>query len=114
MSPNQEILDVLARAGLRTFTSRTVTSLSKLVEEVEQVRKQGYAVDYKENEDGVNCIGAPVGIFGRDRVAVSVSGPATRFGSRRIPELAALVVETAHAISASLGTTAIIEKSGQR
>lgn len=100
--PNDEMLDVLARVGLRPFTPRTVTSLSKLVEEVEQVRRQGYSVDCNENEDGVNCIGAPVGIVGHERVAISVSGPTTRFSTNRIPEFAALVVEAARAISAEL------------
>ena len=69
---------------------------------MEQVRRQGYSVDCNENEDGVNCIGAPVGIVGHERVAISVSGPTTRFSTNRIPEFAALVVEAARAISAEL------------
>jgi DNA-binding IclR family transcriptional regulator len=101
--PNAELRDILAKVGLRPFTPRTVTSLSKLEEEVEQVRKKGYSMDWEENEEGVHCIGAPIWNSGSERVAVSVSGPATRFGTRRIPELAALVVETAQAISAALG-----------
>ncbi|MGA3324257.1 MAG: IclR family transcriptional regulator [Terriglobia bacterium] len=109
--PNEELRDILAKVGLRSFTPRTVTSLSKLEEEVEQVRKQGYSVDWEENEEGVHCVGAPVWDTGSERVAISVAGPATRFGTRRIPELAALVVETARAISAALGSAAIAEES---
>ena len=109
--PTEEIRDVLAKGGLRSFTSRTVTTLSKLEEEVEQIRRQGYSVDWEENEDGVHCIGAPVGEITSERVAISVSGPASRFSKNRIPELAPLVVETARAISTALGNQAIQEKS---
>jgi DNA-binding IclR family transcriptional regulator len=104
--PNEEIRDILAKVGLRPFTPRTVTALSKLEEEVEQIRRQGYSVDWEENEEGVHCIGAPVGNASGERVAISVSGPASRFSKNRIPELAPLVVETARAISVSLGSTA--------
>ena len=109
--PNEELRDILAKVGLRSFTPRTVTSLSKLEEEVEQVRRQGYSVDWEENEEGVHCVGAPVWDSGSERVAISVSGPASRFSKNRIPELAPLVVETARAISAALGNAAIAEES---
>ena len=110
-SSNEELRDILAKVGLRLLTPRTVTSLSKLEEEVEQVRRQGYSMDWEEHEEGVHCIGAPVWDSGSERVAISVSGPVSRFSKNRIPELAPLVVETARAISASLGNTAIDEKS---
>jgi len=112
--PNEELRDILAKVGLRSFTPRTVTSLSKLEEEVEQVRRQGYSVDWEENEEGVHCVGAPIWDAGSERVAISVAGPATRFSTRRIPELAALVVETARAISASLGNAAIAKDAPER
>lgn len=109
--PNEELRDILAKVGLRSITPQTVTSLSKLEEEVEQVRRRGYSVDWEENEEGVCCIGAPFWNSGSERVAISVSGPATRFSTRRIPELAALVVETGRAISAALGNATIAEES---
>jgi DNA-binding IclR family transcriptional regulator len=105
--PNKAVRDIFAKMGPRQFTPRTVTTLNKLEEEVVEVRKQGYSVDWEENEEGVHCIGAPVGDSGGQQVAISVSGPASRLSTRRIPELAALVVETARAISASLGNAAI-------
>lgn len=108
---NEEVRDILAKVGLRSITPRTVTSLSKLEEEVEQIRRLGYSVDWEEHEEGVRCVGAPVWDSGSERVAISVSGPATRFSRDRIPELAALVVETARAISVSLGNAAIAEES---
>jgi DNA-binding IclR family transcriptional regulator len=112
--PNEEIRDILAKVGLRSFTPRTVTALSKLEEEVEQIRRQGYSVDWEENEEGVHCIGAPVGDSGGERVAISVSGPASRFSKNRIPELAPLVVKAGRAISVSLGNTAGAEETPAR
>lgn len=109
--PNEELRDILAKVGLRSFTPQTVTSLSTLEEQVERVRKDGYSVDWEENEEGVRCVGAPVRDAGSERVAISVAGPATRFTTRRIPELAALVVETARAISSALGNSAAAKSS---
>lgn len=103
---NEEVRDVLAKVGLRARTPRTVTALSRLEEEVEEVRRQGFSVDLEENEEGVHCIGAPVGEVSGERVAISVSGPASRFSRNRIPGLAPLVVETAGVIAVSLGKTA--------
>jgi DNA-binding IclR family transcriptional regulator len=103
--PKDELCNILSKVRLKPLTPRTVTSLSKLEEEVEHARTHGYSLDWEENEEGVHCIGAPVGDSGSERAAISVSGPATRFSTRRIPELAAQVVETARAISAALGNS---------
>lgn len=55
-------------------TERTITDPDRLMEELEQVREQGYALDAREMEEHAECVGAPV--FGADGNlvgAVSVS-----------------------------------------
>lgn len=49
------------------------------MERVEQVRKDGYAVDDEENEEGVRCIAASLRDYHKDPVyALSISAPANR------------------------------------
>lgn len=103
--PEDEWRGLIARAGLALFTPRTITSLAQLERDVNETRSRGYTVDYEEHEEGVRCVGAPVrDATGRERVVISVSGPASRFTTERVPGLAAQVVETAKAISAAMGT----------
>lgn len=101
--PDAEITEIAAHNGLPRFTARTIATLSRLKQEVEQIRAQGYAVDWEENESGVRCVAARVDFPGNRLVAaISVSGPASRVTRPRIKTLAPAVVQTSRAISASL------------
>ena len=97
--------DVELPAGpLTAFTSRTIATRERLVEELERVRRRGYAEAREEREDGLAAIAAPVrdsrgalaGILG-------VQGPASRFDARAAKAAVPVLVEHAAAISASLG-----------
>ncbi len=79
---------IIEHKGLSRQTVSTITDPSQLRTELEQVRQQGYAVDYEEQEEGVRCLAAPV--FGSDGeifAAMSISGPASRLGRERIEDL---------------------------
>jgi len=93
---------------LTAFTARTVTSLSALEAELDEVRARGYAMEVEELALGRACVAAPI----RDRegavvAAISVSGSlsALDLGNRR-DELALIVIETADTVSTALGYTA--------
>lgn len=65
---------VLGRMKFRKYTDSTILSRSRLEAELEQIREQGYALDAREMEDHMECVGAPV--FGSDGSvmgAISVS-----------------------------------------
>ena len=49
---------------IKKFTERTIDSLPALEKELEQVRERGYALDARELEEHMECVGAPV--FGPD------------------------------------------------
>lgn len=79
---------LLSRLDLVRYTASTITDPGQLRSELRQVRRQGYAVDYGEQEDGVRCIAAPV--FGPDGeifASMSISGPSSRLESRRTGKL---------------------------
>ena len=75
--PDDAVRAVLARTGMPARTPRTITSPDVLLAELAEVRAQGFAVDNEEQEIGVQCIAVPVR-HGDTRMAISVSGPATR------------------------------------
>jgi DNA-binding IclR family transcriptional regulator len=90
--------------GFPRMTSNTITGLPQLRKELERIREQGYTVDQEEAVEGLSCVAGPVfNHNGQIVAAFSVAGPATRFTSDRIPELAQLVRETSQKISYRLG-----------
>jgi DNA-binding IclR family transcriptional regulator len=100
--PDAEIREIAAHGGLEPITSRTITTLDRLEQEVAKIRACGYAVDWEENEQGVCCVAACIrDPSGRAKAAISISGPASRITRQRISKLAVLVMDAAGAISAS-------------
>jgi DNA-binding IclR family transcriptional regulator len=86
------------------FTRNTITSAARLMQELERVRKCGYALDNEEFESDLRCIGAPVfNHEGKVIAAMSIAGPTYRIGNREIPRLAAAVVQASKKLSAVMG-----------
>lgn len=110
-----EIREIVAQRGLARFTARTITTLSRLEQELSQIRANGYAVDWEETEEGVRCVGARVSDPSVHIVAaISVSGPVSRITDKRIRKLAGQVTEAAKAISASLAERVVGKEVGAR
>lgn len=65
---------VLNRIRFRPKTERTIQNREALLKELEQVREKGYALDAREVEEHMECVGAPVlGSDGTVLGAISVS-----------------------------------------
>ncbi len=94
---------VFRLSGLPKKTSNTMTNAEKLEIELKKYRSLGYAVDFQENEIGINGIAAPV-IDGMGEVAaaVSIAGPATRLTKKTVEIFSKEVVNAARVISLSL------------
>lgn len=102
--PEEEIKRIIAEKGLPGFTPNTITNPTRLAEEIEKIRRQGYAVDNEENEPGIRCVAAPIRNYSKAVVAsISISGPAVRVTEEQVPQLAKIVKEAAYQISRSLG-----------
>lgn len=71
---------IINNMELIEYTSKTITDKAKLIEEMAQIKKQGYGLDDEERELGVSCIGAPIfGINDEIIACISISGPKSRF-----------------------------------
>jgi len=67
------------KTGLDRYSDVTIHSIGVLLEHLEQVRRQGYALDHGEHEAEVRCVAAPIfDMRGKAVAAISVSGPAAR------------------------------------
>ncbi|MBN1835292.1 MAG: IclR family transcriptional regulator [Spirochaetales bacterium] len=99
----EQVEHIIAQ-GLERFTAQTITERGVLLEELQKVRAQGFAVGNTEHDEQIRTIGAP--IFdqeGRVIAALSVLGIPSRVTLERVPSLAPLVVRAATEISTQLG-----------
>ncbi|MCT9930830.1 IclR family transcriptional regulator [Planotetraspora sp. A-T 1434] len=95
---------LIAAAGLESYTPATITSADVLRVQLGEARQRGYAVTVEEYEIGLNAIAAPIRSYeGEVVAAVSASGPAYRFGEKRMHELAPVLIAGADDISHRLG-----------
>jgi DNA-binding IclR family transcriptional regulator len=89
--PRERVLELLAEYPPTRRTPNTLTTQKAIFDDLELVRKRGYALDDEEAETGLKCIGVPI----RDHLgvysyALSVSGPTARMDERFDEIVAAL------------------------
>jgi IclR family acetate operon transcriptional repressor len=87
-----ELVETVIEGGLARRTSYTITSRTRLLEELAAVQAKGVAYDRQEYALGTICVAAP--LLNRARIAegaLSVTGRTGQF----IPERAAAAVQTA-------------------
>jgi IclR family acetate operon transcriptional repressor len=94
---------ILARTGLPRRTEHTITSAEAMLAELEKVRAQGYAMDFGEEELGVNCLAVPVRDGGRVIASMSISGPVDRIEALNRDELAEGMREIAGHFGTEMG-----------
>ena len=101
--PKNEQRELLNTTNFKPYTKKTCLSWKELEKELEEIRKNGFALDDEEREIGVTCIAAPV--FSDTNypiAAVSISGPTSRIQEKDISRLSGLVKAAAQKISNDL------------
>lgn len=93
------------RMPLQRFTDATICDPRRLREELALIRKNGFALDNGELEEGVRCVAAPLRNFENKAIAaISISGPDTRLTEAFVRErLVPEVLVAAGKISERLG-----------
>jgi DNA-binding IclR family transcriptional regulator len=95
---------ILKETGLPARTPRTVTSRSKLENQLLDISRDGYCVIREEFEIGLNAIAVPVyNHMGSVIAAVSISGPAFRFDPEKTPGLLEALKQAGLQISKNMG-----------
>ena len=99
-----ELKKLWEESAVEKKTPKTITAFDQMLETLEEVRKNGYALDDEENEEGVSCIAACLYSYKKKvEYAFSISGPSSRMTMERIGELTEDVKRVQRELSAELG-----------
>lgn len=78
--PWEEVVEIFEEEGMPTLTPNTITTLEDFREELDGVRKKGYAHDIEEADLELCCVAAPIKDYTGEVVAsMSLSVPSYRF-----------------------------------
>ena len=100
--PPAQVHDLLQRTGMPGYTENTITNPADFSSALEQIAEQGYAVDEGEQEVGVRCVAVAVEDVPA-RLAISISGPATRMTDAVIERAVPLLASAQKNLAAELG-----------
>ena len=102
--PQNKLESYFKECDLEKFTTSTIVSPNLLIDELKNVKKQGFALDLEETEEGIRCVAAPIyNHMGNPAAAIGISGPSNRINLSALKgELAEAVKETAREISSML------------
>lgn len=85
-------------------TPKTITSVPRLLKELEKVRAVGYAVDDEENNLGARCLGAPVfNQQGAIEASLGLSGTIHQVNPDTMPRILEALKDAARHLSMQLG-----------
>jgi DNA-binding IclR family transcriptional regulator len=102
LMPSPAVARFLAQP-LETFTGRTITDASLLLERLQAVRRDGFAWVHDEFADGITSVAAPIAdADGEIVAAVHVHGPTYRFPGNRGADVTRAVVAGAARIGERL------------
>ena len=102
--PKKERNRLVTSAGLERLTPHTVTTKSRLEQDLAEVRDRGWAMALEEYEIGLDAMAAPVRSHTGDVVAaLSCSGPAYRLTEAKMRTQSGALVEAADELSRRLG-----------
>jgi len=102
--PEERLQKILADRGMEKRTPKTITTVPRLLKELEKVRSQGYAIDDEENNVGARCLGAPVfNQSGGIEASVGLSGTTNQVNAHSMPRIIEALKDAARHISMQLG-----------
>jgi len=100
----EERRKILEQKGLPRITEKTITNKEGLEKELNRIKKQGFALDRRENEKDVCCIAAPIKNYqGKVIAAVSISSPVYRVDINKQNHLKETLIKITKKISKRLG-----------
>ena len=98
--PKHDIENIVKQQGLKKRTPKTITSITRLIAELEHVKQSGSAVDDEENSLGARCLGAPIfDTIGNVTAALGASGTLTQTDEASMPRIIEALKEAARRIS---------------
>jgi IclR family acetate operon transcriptional repressor len=103
-TPKPQRETVFKQIEFTPLTEQSHAGVDQLREDLDTIRKRGFAIDDEEQSIGLRCIGAPIfDEFGEPIFAVSISGPTVRVKAEKVEELADHVMVAARHITDQIG-----------
>jgi IclR family pca regulon transcriptional regulator len=104
MGPPKKIGAILKKLEFKPLTARTIKNLDKFKDELDKVRKKGYAINDEELSIGNRAVAAPItDKQGYAVAAINIAVPTTEYSQSQMEKkLAPPVKRTAHEISEAL------------
>jgi DNA-binding IclR family transcriptional regulator len=102
MTP-EALRDYLARVVLTAATPQTIRSKTRLRQEIQSVRKSGFAYSHDEFTPGITAIATAIHRRGAFAGAINVAVPSVRFAPARAEQIKEALRVTSLAISDALG-----------
>lgn len=98
--PIETVRTLYPRDPLQSFTGNTITQWLALEEELDEVRKRGYATNFEESQSGVCSVATAVRHATRGPVAaLGIATPVTRMNPKQVRRLSELVMDGAKRIA---------------
>lgn len=102
--PNERVTAMVRKNGLAAYAPATLTDEATLLQNLSEIRAQGFAVDDEERFSGMRCVAAAIfNEFGEPLGGISVSGPAARVTPDRLSEIGPLVRDAALRVTEMIG-----------
>ncbi len=102
--PESKIDQMIQLKGLTRYTDNTLVTKEMLVNELQLIRRRGYAYDNEECDFGARCIAFPIRDYSSKIIAaLSVTGPPGRITDNFINSNFRTILETVQDISYQLG-----------
>ena len=102
--PRERVLEIIDQYGLEAQTEHTITDKSRLLDELKEIRDNGYAVNDQERINLEQGIGVPINDPDEDLIgAVSISAPSRRWDENDLTEnLPELLLKAKHELELSI------------
>lgn len=102
--PEKELRQIWNESVIEKKTEKTIVDYEEMLRVLEEVKRNGYALDDEENEKGVRCIAACLKSYQNEvKYAFSISGPTSRMTRERVKELSVDVKKVQEELSRELG-----------
>jgi DNA-binding IclR family transcriptional regulator len=94
--------EIVEKMGLKRYTLKSVVDPKKLLKEVEEVKRKGYAIDDEEYIPGVRAIAAPIQTASLPPAAIWVVGFTSGLNDQKMGRVILEIQKTAQEINHSL------------
>lgn len=99
-----ELEDTLFGCEFKKYTKNTITDIQEFRRYLKVVRRQGWAMDNEEYQEGHRCVGAPVFDYrGSPVAAISASGSILQLSDEKLHQVIAEVQKAAVNLSRRMG-----------